>query len=324
MSNNRYLKTDFIYLQIIVFVWGFTGIIGRFSDLTASELSAGRMAVASLFLFLVYLVRFRKNHHASKSFETLSKLNGHSDNTNPLKKAKQPLSKNFFIITIFTGVLVALHWFTFFKAIKISNVSTALSCMSSAALFSSVLESVFLKKTQFSSKSLVFSMLCIFGVSLIYLDDITNSTGMAVAIFSAFLAASFTTINAGLIRKGHSDLDVSLIEMISGTVTCILLFDLSWGSIFSIQDSYNFATILILGILCTALPFLVSIKIMRSLAPSTICISLNLEPIYAIVMAYFLFNEGSNMGLSFLVGASLVMFSAIANGLTITKSDQPA
>ena len=303
MKSINKAKSDFFYLQVIVIIWGFTGIIGRFSELTAENLTAGRLFIASIFLATIFLIRniFRKDDP---------------------KKLKSPTTVRArpLLLAIFAGLLVALHWTSFFQAIKISNVSTALTCMSSAGLFSSLLEAIFLYRSKPSKTALMLSVTCILGIFFIYADAISNLEGMLLAILSAFLAAAFTTINAYLQNTIKSSLNISLIEMISGALCCVVLSDLDWGAIFQTHNSYNLVTILVLGVICTAIPFMVSVKIMRSITPSTLCISLNLEPIYAIILASLLFKEQEMMGVNFFIGATVVFLSAIFNGLTFKKA----
>lgn len=285
-------------------VWGITGVIGKYSSQASEELAAGRMIIASLVFAPVILYGYFKQKV-------------HSPATTTAPKGSQNIWIKL-VLPSFVGVLISLHWYTFFEAIKVSNVSTALACMATAAIFATFIEALFYRRRP-KKASLIASMMSLIGILFIYSDTLALGTqynkGLALALVSAFLAATFTVLNSYLINAQQSSSRVTFVEMTAGALFSLWFYETGVSSIFDYQQTENFVALLTLGLVCTAPPFFLSIKLMRSLSPSTVCISINLEPVYAIVIALIVFKGSESMGSNFYVGALTVLISAVYSGL---------
>ena len=217
------------------------------------------------------------------------------------------------------GVLIALHWIFFFSAIKVSNVSVALVAMSSGALFTSVVEPFFFKRKLIPTE-LIFGLIVIGGLYTIFNVESEYSLGIVYALIAAFLSALFTVLN-GLFVRNYEASVISFYQLgfgalfITGYVLLFRDFDVNTFKI----DASDFGYLLLLSSICTAYAFIVSVKVMKHLTPFTVMLTINLEPVYAIILALLIFGEKEKMSPEFYVGAIIIIFTLILNGVVKNK-----
>jgi len=282
-----------LILHFTILIWGFTGIIGKIlglSGLSTSEVVFWRMLIAWTTL-LLYLVIKKQRIIVSK--KTLFKLLGN-------------------------GVLIAFHWYCFFEAIALSNVSIALVFMSTTAFFTSFAEWVVYRK-RIDNKELFTGILVIIGVSIIVNDlNLENHPNyfkaILLALISAFLAAFFSVINSVLVKENDSAI-ISFYELMGGFWVISILFYVN-GEIVLEQLSLNSLQLfwlMILGIVCTSFAFLLGVYVMKFIKPYTVNLSVNLEPIYAIIFALLIFKNSEVMNLNFYLGSMIVVGSILLN-----------
>ena len=282
-----------LILHFTILIWGFTGIIGKIlglSGLSTSEVVFWRMLIAWITLLLYLLI---KKQSIIVSKKTLFKLLGN-------------------------GVLIALHWYCFFEAIALSNVSIALVFMSTTAFFTSFAEWVVYRKG-IDYKELFTGGLVIIGVSIIVNDlNLENHPdyfkAILLALISAFLAAFFSVINSVLVKKNDSAI-ISFYELMGGFWVISILFYIN-GEIVLEQLSLNSLQLfwlMILGIVCTSFAFLLGVYVMKFIKPYTVNLSVNLEPIYAIIFALLIFKNSEIMNLNFYLGSMIVVGSILLN-----------
>ena len=278
---------SYFLLHLIVFIWGFTAILGKLISIDALPLVWYRMGIASL-LILAY-VRFR----------------GIS-----LKVSRKTL-----IILVIAGITIASHWVTFFMAIKVSNVSIALATMSTGALFTALLEPVWYGR-RFIPYELLFGVLAILGLLLIYNVNTQYGFGIVLALISAFLGAVFTLINGQLI-KVHKPASISFYELSVGGIflSLILGFQGEFDSAFFSMPAMDWVYLMILASVCTAFAFIASVKVMRYVSPYTVMLTINMEPVYGILLAFFIFGESEKMNVLFYLGALVIIATVVANGI---------
>lgn len=276
---------DQITLHFIVFIWGFTGVLGKLISIEGSALAWIRMGIAFFSLFLYMLA----------------------------KKMTFKASPKEVFAMLGVGLIIAVHWATFFIAIKVSTVSVALVCMSSSALFMSFLEPIILKR-KIIGYEMLFGAVVIVALLFIFKMETQYAVGIGLALFSAFLAALFTAINAIFIKK-HTATKITTYEMLGGFLGLglfmVLSGDLNGNWIPTTQD---WMYLLLLGVVCTAFAFVASVAVMKSVSPFTVAISVNLEPIYAIIMALLIFKEEEYMSTGFYLGAAVLILTIFANG----------
>ena len=274
-----------LHLHLIVFIWGFTAILGQLISLNALPLVFTRIAIA-VFIIYIYLLIRKKDIFISP--------------------------KDIFKFFIF-GFVIALHWLTFFYAIKISNISITLACISTGAFFTSILEPIFYKR-KFILYEVLLGCLVVVGLLLIFQFETQYKIGIAVALLSAFLSASFSIMN-GKLAKQHDSVVISFYELIGGLfiLACFLFYqDGFTASNFNFQP-FDYLWLGILGSICTAYPFIATIDIMKYLSPYTIMLTINLEPIYGILLAVFLFKDQEKMTFAFYLGALIILATVLLN-----------
>lgn len=268
-------------------IFGFTGILGKLISLESDILVWFRMAIASLSLGLYLL----------------------------LKKRRIVITKKGIIQTVLTGFLIAAHWIFFFEAIKQSNVSITLATLSTASLFTALLEPIFFKR-KLQLYELALGLLVILGLYFIFRFEIDNSFGILLALAAAFLASLFTVINGRLV-KSYPSVIISFYELSGGVLAISLYFILINPinlSVIHIPFSDG-VYLLILGIICTAFAFVASVKVMQELTPFTVSLSINLEPVYGIILALIFFGNEEKMTLGFYIGSLLIIGSILLNVL---------
>ena len=285
MQNDN-LKS-YLHLHVIVFIWGFTAILGKLISLEALDLVWYRMLFASV--IMTFVVLFNK------------------------EKIKVPF--NVLIGFIVSGIIIAAHWLTFYQAIKVSNVSITLACLSTGAFFASILEPIFYKRKVIWYE-LLFGLIVVVGLGIIFNVETKYTTGIYLAVTSAFLSALFSVIN-GKYAKEYDPNVISLYELSSGVffISIYLFFAGSFTPAFFALSINDLIWLFLLSSICTAYAFSASVKVMKFLSPFTVMLTINLEPIYGIILALLIFKDGEEMTPLFYVGALIILATVIANGI---------
>lgn len=278
---------SYLHLHLIVFIWGFTAVLGALISLDALPLVWFRMLFAVGFIAIY--IYFKKL---------------------PLRI----LTKVFFQF-IFAGLIIALHWFTFFHAIKISNVSITLACLSTGAFFTSLLEPILYGK-KIVYYEVFFGLLVVVGLYIIFKVEGNYFWGILTALSSAFLSALFAVINSKFV-KTHDATVISFYELSGGVLffTFLLIATQSFSSDFFMLSSKDFMYLMILSSVCTAYAFIASTSVMKFLSPYTVMLTINLEPIYGIILAVLIFEEKEQMSFEFYLGAFIILLTVLLNAI---------
>lgn len=290
-------RNKLISLHIMVIILGFTGVLGKLITLDTSYLVWYRMLIACIVLFIFMLFK------------------------NTVRKIK---IKNI-IPLLGIGSIVALHWLFFFEAIKVSNISIAVICLSTSSLFSSFLEPIFFKRRILTYEVLFgLAVLLTLYFMLNETPKITNNTnyiyGYIYGIISALLATLFTLMNAKYISKIEA-VEITMFEMLGGVLTISLLFLINNDyTIINQQINVNdIIYLIILATICTAGVFVWMIEIMRYITPYSLIMAVNLEPIYSVIIALIIFNESETMNLSFYLGGAIILCIVFLDGYIKNK-----
>ncbi len=263
----------------MVLILGFTGIFGKLISLNTLELVWYRMLIAfiTLFTFLAF------------------------------KKELTKIKKKDFFGLLFVGSLVAVHWFFFFESIKVSNVSVAVVCLSTASFFSAMIEPFFLKRKPKLYEYILG--IVVFVTLFLMLEAETKYTmGYIYGIIASFLGTLFTLYNAKYINRLEAS-KITMVEMLAGVVifSILMLINKEIG-ISNLKININdFVYLFLLGTICTAAVFVWMVEIMKYISPYSLIMAINLEPIYSIVLALIIFSESEHMNLSFYIGASVII-----------------
>jgi drug/metabolite transporter (DMT)-like permease len=231
------------------------------------------------------------------------------------KKLPLKVSRKALLQFLFSGLIIALHWFTFFHAIKISNISITLACLSTGALFASLLEPILYGK-KIVWYEVFFGMLVVVGLYIIFNVEGSYVWGMITALTSAFLSALFAVINSKLV-KSHDATVISFYELSGGVIffTFLLLLTHSFSPSFFVLSVKDLIYLLILSSICTAYAFIASTSVMKFLSPYTVMLTINLEPIYGIVLAVMVFKEKEKMSFEFYIGAVIILVTVLLNAV---------
>lgn len=289
---------SYFHFHIIVFIWGFTAVLGALISIDAVPLVWFRMLMASGLILLWILWRKKNLRLPSRSL----------------------------LILIAAGVVIALHWLTFFGAIKVSNVSITLAVLSTGAFFTSIMEPVFYKR-KIIWYEIIFGLVVMVGLYIIFQVETEYLTGMILAIISAFLSAIFALINGKLAKREDAAV-ISFYELFTGTaaITVYLLVLTFFGEkekgftaeFFRISFA-DWWYLFILASVCTAYAFIASVAVMKHLSPYTVMLTINLEPVYGILLAFLIFGSEEQMNPGFYYGAAIILGTVILNGVFKTR-----
>ncbi|MES2725737.1 MAG: DMT family transporter [Bacteroidota bacterium] len=273
------LKTNkLLRLHFIVFLWGLTPVLGKLISLQALDLVWWRLILASLSLYVFVLYRkYKFDIRLKEVFELL-----------------------------FMGLIVGLHWFFFYHAIKVSNVSIAMAGFSTMTLFASFMQPLLLKKKFFWGDAF-YGILIFIGLAIILSFDSGAFLGVIYGVLAALTGAFFGTYNGKLITKHNSSV-ITLVEFIGALIIITLVkFFMQSESFFPALSMEDFVWLLILSVLCTTVAFTMSVEIMKYFTPFTVIITNNLEPIYGVVFSLLLFGQSEIMNSQFYIGALIIL-----------------
>lgn len=282
---------NYLHLHFLVFIWGFTAILGALISIDAIPLVWYRMLFAVIIVFIYFIIKKKS-----------------------LSVGPKALLK-FFI----GGVIIAVHWIFFFSAIKVANVSVALIALSTGALFTSFIEPLFFRR-RINFLELLFGLIVIAGLYIILNVEGDYTLGIIYALIASFLSVLFTVLNGLYIRKYEAEV-ISFYQLLFGVgfITVYVLFTTGFTFDKFALKSSDFMYLFILSSICTAYAFIVSVKIMKHLTPYTVILTLNLEPVYGIILAVLIFGEKEKMSTQFYIGATVILLIVVVNGILKNK-----
>ncbi len=285
MRNDKLL--NYLHLHFIVFIWGFTAVLGALISLEAIPLVWYRMLLATIIIFVFLKIRKEK---LKFSLKTLSGF-------------------------ALAGIIIALHWLTFFGAIKASNVSVTLAVLSTGAFFASLLEPL-LYGRKIILYEVLFGLVVVGGLYVIFDVEGSYTLGIILALISAFLSALFSVINGKFVLK-HKASTISFYELMFGVlgISIYLAIAGKFTTDFFTVSAHDWMYLIILASACTAYAFIASIHVMKWISPYTVMLTINMEPIYGIILALIVLGDSENMSPQFYYGAGIILLTVVANGI---------
>ena len=280
---------NLILMHFVVIIFGFTGILGKLITIEAVPLVFWRTAIGAV---TIYLWLKLQNKVTKKSWATIAKLAG-------------------------VGILIAIHWVTFFASIKASNVSIALTMLAVSPMFVGFIEAIFFRM-KIDPKEIFIGSVVIVGVAITLKFSSGYEWGVFLGLISALFASLFATIN-GVLVKEHDASNLSLVELFFASLV-IFLFMAVRGEVgleLIAIDIMDWVYIIILAVVATSFAFIAFTHVMKVFTPFTTTVAINLEPIYSIILAVLIFGEEEIMGIRFYIGATLIIGAIIIN--TILK-----
>lgn len=287
------MRKAFIQLHVAVLLAGFTGVLGRLITINESLLVWYRMFFSVVFLLILTL--FTKKI-TKLSIRQMAPLLG-------------------------IGAIIALHWVTFYGSVKYANVSVSLVCFSAVGFFSALLDPL-ISKRRFKVIELLLGLMVILGVYLIFHFDQNFRTGIIFGVISAFLASLFPIFNKKHVTTYNPD-TITFYEMAGGwlILNFVVPVYLQFMPVASILPNFmDLVWLLVLSLFCTVLAFNLSVRALSSISPFTVNLSFNLEPVYGILLAFILFKEHLEVGLSFFAGLFIIFLTVVIQSIRVARN----
>ena len=276
-----------IHYHLIVFIFGFSPILGALCSLNAIPLVVYRMTLASLGLAVYFAI---------------------------IHPTYFKLEKTLWLKVILGGLIIGVHWVTFFHAIKVAGVSLTLSMMATGAFITAMIEPL-INKRKILGYELLFGGLIAVGVGIIFHAEYEHLYGIGIALLSAFLSSVFTILNTQLVKRGRA-ITLSFYELSVGAIFGIVYVIFSGKYTFEAFElhQWDWLWIGLIAWVCTSYAFNISIKVMQHLSPFTVMLIINLEPLYGILLSLAIWKDEELMSFSFYIGFVIVLVAILLNG----------
>ncbi|MBL7766488.1 MAG: EamA family transporter [Chitinophagaceae bacterium] len=276
------MKNALIKMHIAVFLWGWTGVLGRAIELPEYPLVWYRTLITAI-IFSVIL--FYRKEFRRISFREILRFMG-------------------------IGSIIAIHWVAFYGSIKYANASIALTCLATAGIFTALLEPIVLK-VKFNYRELLVGFVALIGMYCIYKFEIGYATGIGMGILASVLSSVFTIMNKKIVNHYPSRM-VAFYEIGSGFLflTALLPIYLHYFPETSFSPSrMDWVWLLVLSLCCTVWGQSLALSALKKLSSFTTVLMVNLEPVYGIILAFLIFHENKEVGAGFFFGIGLIALS---------------
>jgi drug/metabolite transporter (DMT)-like permease len=274
---------DYVKLHLLVFLWGFTAILGKLISIPAVEMVFYRTVLAAGGMVVLLLI-------ARKSFNV-----GTRD----------------MVLLLLTGAIVAVHWLTFFVSGRVSNPSTSLVGFATCSLWAALLEPV-VKRKPISALEVGLGITVIGGLAVIFSFSFQYPLGLFLGIVSGITIAIFAVINSQFVKR-HDAYTITFYEMCGAAISIAMFFPFyldTWsesGKLELTPTWIDWLWLAILAFVCTVYAYAASIHLMKRLSVFTIQLTLNLEPVYGILLALLIFREQEIMSGGFYIGTTIII-----------------
>ena len=286
------MKKALIQIHIAVLLWGFTGVLGRAITLGAPVLVWYRMLLTAVFIAVIIFYRRQWVKIARRDVWQLALI----------------------------GSLMGLHWVAFYGAIKFANTSIALVCLSTASIFTSLLDPI-VNKGKYDVKELLLGLLALTGVYFIYRFQQTFGIGIAFGVTAAILSSVFTVLNKRIANK-YPTRPMVFYEMAAGWIFITLLMPLQLiyePSTVLLPQGMDWIWLVILSLCCTVWAQSLALNALKYISSFTATLSVNLEPVYGILLAFLFYNENKELQSGFFIGMGLICLSVLLQMLRLLK-----
>ncbi len=275
---------NYLELHLIVFLWGFTAVLGVLITIPAVELVLLR-TLGSAVLILLFLKILGK----------------------PVLVERNDVFK-----LLGTGLIFSVHWILFFGSAKVSNVSVLLVGMSTITLWTALINPM-LKGGRIKKLEIVLGLIIVAGAYIVFRADFSYVQGFLMAIGSAVCAAIFTILNSGFARR-INHFQVMGYEMLGAFIGTLIFIPL-YANIKELNfelTNMDWIYLAILILVCTLYAYSASVRLMKSITPFVVNLTINLEPVYGIVLALIQFGDSEKMNREFYLGSSIILAAVIA------------
>lgn len=304
------MKRALLAMHTAVLLWGFTGVLGRAISLDFPVLVWWRMLLTALFIAII--ITYRKGWvHVSR--RDLGRL-------------------------VLVGVLMGLHWVAFYGAIKFANASVALICLSTSPIFTSLLDPL-VNKSRWDARELAFGSIAIAGVAVMAFFDKQHQDagrmreiGIMMGVAAAILAAVFTVLNKGIASKypartmvfwemgsGWAFISVAIAVVMALGQQSVLLNPTHTSLQYLPSGPLDWLWIILLALCCTVWAQSLALTALKQLSSFTVTLSVNLEPVYGIILAFIFFHENRELGGGFYLGVGMIVLSVALQMLRMMR-----
>ncbi|WP_025145344.1 DMT family transporter [Pedobacter jeongneungensis] len=286
------MKKSYLVLHFAVILAGFTGIFGKLISLNEGLLVWYRVFFSAIILLLVL-----------KLFKVTTDIKW---------KEKFDISK--------IGMFITVHWVFFYASIKYSNISVGVVCYCLTSFFTAIFAPL-INRNKFNLSEILLSLLTLFGIALIFHFDSSYQLGIGLGVISSAFAALYTIYNERLVKVYDSRL-INYYQMLGGTIGLGILLPvyLHFFPVETIIPSLkDTGYLILLASFCTVGLYVLFAESLKRIPAFTVNLSFNLEPVYAIILAFIFFNEGKELNLSFYIGLAFVMISVVLQTFISTK-----
>lgn len=289
------MKQALIRLHTAVFLWGFTGILGRLISLNEGWLVWWRMLITAIILWIYFF--FSKQ---------IQKVN----------------TKDFLKIAMI-GTLLSIHWLLFYGSIKYANVSIALTCLATTGLLSAIIEPLFFRR-RISITEILLGMFALAGIIIIYFTNLQFSAGIYMGLLSALLLVIVSVLNKKIV-SGYTPQVITLYQLTGGFfgLTILMpLYNFLLQSNMQLPQSWDWLWLFILAACCTVLTFILYIGALKKVSAFTVNLTLTLEPVYGIILAFMMFHENKYLSNYFYIGFALILIAVWLQMRRIVKQQR--
>lgn len=288
-----FMKKALVQMHLAVLLWGFTAVLGRAIDLSAPVLVWYRMLMTAAFMAAILYYR----------------------------KEWVPISKTDRYRLWWIGCLIGIHWVAFYGSIKFANASVALVCLSTASIFTSLLDP-FVNKGKHNLVELLLGLLALAGVYLIYRFQELYAWGVLFGVIAAILSSWFTVLNKKIAHK-YPARTMVFYEMTAGWVLITLLIPFqilyTTEAVDLLPTGYDWLWLVILSLCCTVWAQSLALNALKHISSFTSTLSVNLEPVYGILLAFVFFKEYEMLSTEFYIGMALILASVLLQMLRLLR-----
>ncbi|BAV04596.1 hypothetical protein FLA_0588 [Filimonas lacunae] len=216
------------------------------------------------------------------------------------------------------GTILALHWLFFYGSIKYSNVSIALTCLATSGLLSAIIEPLFFRK-RINPMELVLGLFALAGIGIIYLSNLSFSSGIYIGLIAALLTVTVSVLNKKMVN-GYEPNTITLYQLTGGFLGLTVLMPL-YHYLFPtdaiLPVKWDWAWLLVLSIVCTIFTFILYIAALKKLSAFTMNLTLTLEPVYGVLLAFAIFHENESFNVNFYIGFLLILLAVVLQMMRI-------
>ena len=280
-------RADYFKLHFIVFLWGFSGILGKLVSIPAYEMVFYRSILSALGLAMVMIIVREKFRVTTAQFTKL----------------------------ILIGGIVGLHWVAFFESARVSNVSVSLVGFATNSLWTAILDPL-LNRSAIKKFELVLGLIVIFGLYIIFSFDFQYPLGLMLGVLAGFTSAIFSIFNSRMVRTVPA-FTISFYEMMGIFIVlglCFPIYKMTWAPnnvLHLVPGVMDWIYMIVLSGACSVYAYAAAVELMKKISVFLIQLTLNLEPVYGIVMAVIIFGAEEKMGLNFYLGTLIILCAVI-------------